>query len=330
VARAAGVSYQTVSRVINEHHGVKESTRQRIQLTIKELGFRPNPAAQALSRGHSRSVTVLTSDPSPYGRAATLQGIEDAARAAGFTVGICVLDSPEPADIRATVDRVCEPTTGGVIVIAFDLAGARALQAIPPGIRVAAAVEATDVLGSHSHPSVWLNDGSAAMTATRYLLDLGHQTVHYVTLPSSTESSSARTQGWRAALLAAGVPAPDLVPGDMTPESGYRAGRLLANDEHVTAVLCGNDDMALGVVHAMREAGRHVPDSVSVIGFDDTPQAAFYAPPLTTVRMDFFGLGRDCFGLLLDAFDPSADRPPPAAAQPHLIMRASAGPPATS
>jgi DNA-binding LacI/PurR family transcriptional regulator len=321
VARAAGVSYQTVSRVINGQVGVKESTRHSVLASIRELGFRPNQAARALASGQTRAVTVLTSNTTLYGYAATLQGIEEAARASGFSVGIRVLDSAEPAAVRATLERDIDPTAGAVIVIAYDLAGVHALRAIPAGVAVAAAVEASEATRRHPYPCVWLDDRAAAADATRYLLGLGHETVHYVSIPSSTRTSD-RTEGWRTALRAAGVRVPDPIPGGWAPQSGYEAGRRLAADERVTAVLCGNDDLALGVLRAMREAGRPVPSRVSVVGFDDGPQSAFYAPALTTVRLDFVGLGRDCFRLLNGREDASAVK----AVKPELIVRASAGP----
>jgi DNA-binding LacI/PurR family transcriptional regulator len=114
---------------------------------------------------------------------------------------------------------------------------------------------------------------------------------------------------------------PDAVAAGWTAESGYEAARELANDRGVTAILCGNDDLALGALHALREAGRAVPDSVSVVGFDDIPSAAFFAPPLTTVRLDFTGLGRDCFALLSHALSPDAPPPPATAATPQLVVR---------
>lgn len=326
VARSAGVSHQTVSRVINSHPGVTESTRLRVMHAISELDYRPSRAARDLSRGTSRSVTVMTSNTTLHGRAATLQGIEEAARAAGYHVNIGVLDSPHPAAIAEAVDRSCDPTAGGAIVIAFDLAGIRALRAIPPGFPVVAALEATDVQDRHRCPSTALNDLAAAATATQYLLDLGHHTVHHVSTPSWT-SASARTQGWRRALRKAGAPVPAVVQAGWTPRSGYEAGQRLAADPDVTAVLCGNDDLALGVMHALREAGRTVPDGVSIVGFDDIPAAAYFAPPLTTVRLDFVGLGRDCFALLHHVLNP--DDPPPAetAATPDLKIRASTASP---
>jgi DNA-binding LacI/PurR family transcriptional regulator len=333
VAKAAGVSYQTVSRVINDQAGVKPATRDSVEDWIRRLGFRPNQAARALARGRTRAVTVLTSNTTLHGCAATLQGIEEAARASGFPVGIRVLDSPDPAAIKATVEREIDPA-GSVIVIAFDLAGVHALRAMPPGVALAAAVEASEATRRHSHPCVWVDDRTAAAEATRYLLELGHQTVHYVAIPYLTRVSD-RAAGWRTALREAGIPVPRLVRGGWTPRSGYEAGRTLAADERVTAVLCGNDDLALGVLRAMREAGRDVPSDVSVVGFDDAPQSEFYAPALTTVRLDFVGLGRDCFRLLRTQHDTrdvgeggrQEAQSEPSHAAPRLIVRASAAPP---
>ena len=310
----------TVSRVINGSPDVRDSTRERVLEAIRALEYRPSRAARDLSRGRTRSVTVMTSNTTLYGRAALLQGVEEAARAAGFHVDIGVLDSPRPAAIEAAIDRSCDPISGGVIVIAFDLAGVRALRALPPGIPAVAAVEINNLSDSRRYPSVALDDRAAAYTATQHLLDLGHRTVHHVSIPSST-NSSARLHGWRSALRNAGAVVPQPVPGGWTPLLGYQAGQRLAADPEVTAVLCGNDDLALGVIRALREAGRPVPERVSVIGFDDTPAAAFYAPPLTTVRLDFVGLGRDCFALLQQVADPHGKPPAQTAAAPELIVR---------
>ncbi len=320
------MSHQTVYRVINGHPRVRESTRERVSAAIRELGFRPSRAARALASGRTATVTVLVANTTLYGPSAILQGIEEAARAAGFSVGIGVLDSPEPDAVAAMVERVSDPTAGAVIVIAFDLAGVRALRAMPSGVAVVAAVEASDATESHRYPAVWLDERVAAAAATRYLLELGHETVHYVAIPSSTGTSD-RMRGWRQALAEAGVAVPDPVAGGWTLRSGYEAGRALAADAAVTAVLCRNDDVALGVLRAMRAAGRAVPDEVSVVGFDDVPQAAFYAPALTTVRLDFVGLGRDCFALLRGVLDPLVPGRAPAAATPELIVRESSGPP---
>jgi DNA-binding LacI/PurR family transcriptional regulator len=326
VAAAAGVSYQTVSRVINQHPRVKQSTRQLVLATIEDLGFRPNRAARTLAGGPVGSVTVLTSNTTLYGQASALQGIEEAARAAGFTVGVRVIES-EAADMVAdAVARAAEPGSA-LIVLAFDTAGTRALAVVPPGVPMVAVVETPVGDEGAGKPWVWIDDREAAREATRFLLGLGHQTVHYVAIPSST-SNSQRTAGWRTALQEAGVDVPEPVQGGWDPRSGYLAGRVLAADPGVTAVLCGNDDLAVGVIRAMHEASRAIPDSVSVVGFDDTPHAEFLTPALTTVRLDFVELGRACVALLRPFLDPRpvpghGPRPRP---RPELIVRESAGP----
>jgi DNA-binding LacI/PurR family transcriptional regulator len=325
VAAAAGVSYQTVSRVINGHPSVRRSTRELVLAAIEELGFRPNRAARALRGGPPRSVTVLTPNTSLYGYQAALQGIEEAARAAGFAVGVRVVDSVLPQEIADAVTRAIEPG-GSLIVIAYDKAGTMALQAVPPDVPMAAMVETPAEDPDPGRPWVWLDDRKAAVHATRYLLSLGHQTVHYLHIPSSTNTSQ-RQVGWREALEEAGATVPAPLRCGWTPRSGYAAGQVLASDPEVTAVLCGNDDLALGVMRAMHAAGRAIPGDVSIVGFDDTPVSEFLTPPLTTVRLDFAGLGRACFALLLALMERNDARPHARRPAPELIIRESAGPP---
>jgi DNA-binding LacI/PurR family transcriptional regulator len=323
VAAAAGVSYQTVSRVINGHPSVKGSTRDLVAATIDRLGFRPNRAARALRGGPVQSVTVLTSNTTLYGYAALLQGIEEAARAADFSVGVRVMESDKPAVIRNDVDRAIE-SGGALLVVAFDWAGTAALAAVPPGVPMVAAVE-TPVGGEGAaQPWVWINDREAAAGATEYLLGLGHRTVHYISIPSSTETGQ-RLDGWQSALADAGVRVPEPVRGGWDIRSGYEAGRALALDPTVTAVLCGNDDLALGVMRAMLEAGREIPGTVSVVGFDDMPVSAYVTPALTTVRLDFIELGRAAFALLQEQLGVGTAAPP--RPRPELIVRESSGPP---
>jgi DNA-binding LacI/PurR family transcriptional regulator len=325
VAAAAGVSYQTVSRVINDHPSVRPATRELVLAAIEQLGFRPNRAARALRGAQARSVTVVTPNTSLYGYQAALQGIEEAARAAGFSVGVRVVDSDQPLEVAAAVKRAIEPG-GSLIVIAYDRAGTMALDAVPPGTRLAALVETPADDPGPDKPWIWLDDRKAAARATRYLLSLGHRTVHYLAIPSSTRTSQ-RQAGWRQALEEAGAPAPAPVQGGWTPRSGYQAGQRLAADPEVTAVLCGNDDLALGVMRALHAAGLSIPGDVSVVGFDDTPVAEFLTPPLTTVRLDFAELGRACFARLLSPTEPAEARPHTRPPEPELIIRESAGQP---
>ena len=330
MAAAAGVSYQTVSRVINGHPSVRPATRELVLAAIEQLGFRPNRAARVLRGAHARSVTVLTPNTSLYGYQAALQGIEEAARAAGFSVGVRVVDSDQRAEVAAEVKRAVEPG-GALIVIAYDRGGILALDAVPPEIPMAAMVETPAADPAPDKPWVWLDDRKAAVEATRYLLSLGHRTVHYVAIPHTSQ----RQAGWRQALEEAGAPVPAPVPCGWTPRSGYQTGQRLAADPEVTAMLCGNDDLALGVMRAVHAAGLSVPGDVSVVGFDDTPVAEFLSPPLTTVRLDFAELGRACFALLRSLMEPTTistqtDEPPAQRPEPELIIRESAGPPPLS
>jgi len=324
VAAAAGVSYQTVSRVINEHPSVKDSTRELVLATIARLGFRPNRAARALAGGPIQAVTVLTAKTTLYGQRSAIQGIEEAARAADFAMGVRVIESEEPAVVADAVERAIEPG-GALIVVAFDRAGTRALAAVPPGVPLVGIVETPVADEGEGKPWVWINDRQAAAEATGYLLGLGHRTVHYISIPPSTDADPQRLAGWRSALEQAGADAPEPLQAGWHPRSGYQAGRALAADPAVTAVLCGNDDLALGVIRAMHEAGRAIPGSVSVVGFDDTPLSAFYEPALTTVRLDFTELGRAAFAALTEQFGlvRSARSQP----RPELIVRESSGPP---
>jgi len=325
VAAAAGVSYQTVSRVINSHPNVRPATRELVLAAIEELGFRPNRAARALRGGPVRSVTVLTPNTTLYGYQAALQGIEEAARVAGFAVGVRVVESAEPQVVVDAVTRAIEPG-GSLIVIAYDQAGTAALAAVPPEVPMAAMVEAPARDPGPERPWVWIDDRKAAVQATRYLLSLGHKTVHYLAIPSSTHTTQ-RQAGWREALEGAGAPVPAPVQCGWTPRSGYEAGRLLAADPAVTAVLCGNDDLAIGVMRAVHAAGHAVPGDVSVVGFDDTPVSEFLTPPLTTVRLDFAGLGRACFALLQGLVEHKETQPLARRPEPELIVRESSGPP---
>ncbi len=324
VAAAAGVSYQTVSRVINQHPRVKPSTRQLILATIDQLGFRPNRAARALAGGPVESITVLTSNTTLYGQAYILQGIEEVARAAGFALGVQVVESDAADVVADAIRRAVEPGSA-LIVLAFDRAGTTTLAAVPADVPMVAAVETPIGDEGQGKPWVWIDDREAAREATRFLLGLGHQTVHYIAIPSSTDHSQ-RTAGWRMALREAGVPVPEPLQAGWTPRSGYEAGRVLAADAAVTAVLCGNDDLAAGVIRALHEAGRPIPESISVAGFDDMPQAEFFTPALTTVRFDWAELGRACVALLRPFLDPQRGPAPRPWPRPELIVRESTGP----
>ncbi|MEU4486796.1 LacI family DNA-binding transcriptional regulator [Streptomyces purpurascens] len=326
VAQAAGVSYQTVSRVLNDHPNVREETRNRVEAAIETLGFRRNATAFALASGVTRSVTVLTSNTTLYGYAATLQGLEEAASAAGYSLGVKVLTPGD--DLDRTISSAVAGG-GGLMVIGFDRLSASALRRVPADVACAAVVEAPPHGRTPPRPAVWADDREAARAATAYLLQLGHRTVHYVAIPTSVgtrRSEGPRAQGWRKALEEAGITPPELHGGKgWDAQAGYDEGEQLARDPGVTAILCGNDDLALGVLRALHHAGRSVPGDVSVIGFDDAPHAGFVTPALSTVRMDFQGLGRDAFALLRGQLERDYQPPARTFAGTDLVIRESSG-----
>ncbi|MDI6102666.1 LacI family DNA-binding transcriptional regulator [Actinoplanes sp. NEAU-A12] len=318
VAAAAGVSYQTVSRVLNNSPRVRPETRQIVLDAMEQLRYRPNRAAQTLGSGRANAVTVVTANTTLYGYAGVLQGVEQAGRLLGLAVGVRVVESDVAADVRQAAEYVSDPSAGSVVVVAFDPAGAAVARALPADVPMVAATEAGGIPDA-TRPMLWLDERHAAAEATRHLLALGHRTVHHVAIPSEARSS-ARQGGWRDALSEAGRGAPEVVPAGWDVRSGYRAGRELAKDPAVTAILCGNDDIALAVRRALYEAGRDVPGEVSVVGFDDVPGAALWTPALTTVRMDFQGLGRACVARLAGeaVVEPEV---------PHLVVRESTAAP---
>ena len=168
---------------------------------------------------------------------------------------------------------------------------------------------------------------AGAAAATRYLLGLGHQAVYHVAGPSSCLDAKERLDGWRQAIREAGAPEPAVLAGDWSAASGYELGGQLAAEPGLTAIFCGNDTMALGVMRALVERGLRVPDDVSIVGFDDVPEAGFYLPPLTTVRQDFGEVGRQALSTLVDRMTGAIPAGPRVRVAPQLIVRASAASP---
>jgi DNA-binding LacI/PurR family transcriptional regulator len=321
VARLAGVSHQTVSRVINDSAHVRAETRARVLAAMRTLDYRPNPAARALVTGRSRTLGVVSFDTTLYGPASTLFAIEQAAHAAGYFITIVSLLAMDRASVLGAVDRLRVQGVDGILVITPQEGAAAAVANLPSAVPVVA-VEAGR---PGSVPVVAVDQFAGAVSATQLLLDLGHGTVWHVAGPRDFLEAQQRVEGWRATLDAAGAQAPPLLTGDWSPRSGYEVGRRLAEDPEVTAVFVANDQMALGVLRALHERGRSIPREIS-IGFDDSPDAQYVTPPLTTVRQDFGEMGRSSLRLLLDLMQ-SGQPPSRLTIAPELIVRRSTAPP---
>lgn len=328
VARLAGVSHQTVSRVLNDSPSVREQTRRRVLDAITTLGYRPNRIARALATNGFRSLGLVTTDTLAHGPASTLLGIERAARDVGWGLAIAAPTGLTAAAMGDAIDALLDQGVGGLLVIAPQDGVVSALPAHPgdrPIIWVAG--PGSDELPASRHPTVRVDQAAGARLATEHLLGLGHRTVWHVAGPLDWHEARARRGAWAAALGAAGAPVPPVLVGTWAADSGYAAGRELARRDDVTAVFAANDETAFGVLRALHEAGRRVPADVSIVGFDDLPVSGYTIPPLTTIRQDFDELGRRAVAGLGALVAPGVGQPADTPLTPRLVVRASTAPP---
>lgn len=322
VAKLAGVSHQTVSRVLNGAPHVRPGTRDRVLAAIRELDYRPNSAARALVTRRSHTLGVVSFDSTLYGPASMLDGIEQAARTAGYFVSVTSLRSLDGRSVQEAVDRLRDQGVEGVVVIAPQISAVSAVARLSSSVPVVAVGS-----GSQSRvPMVSVDNRSGAEAATGHLLDLGHRTVHHLAGPAGWLESQDREEGWRGTLEAAGAAVPRVERGDWSARSGYQAGLRIAGLSEVTAVFCANDHMALGLLRALHEAGRSIPGDISVVGFDDIPEAGYFTPPLTTVRQDFGELGRRALELLVEELEGLAHTRTHVRIPPEMVLRRSVGP----
>lgn len=323
VARAAEVSVPTVSRVLNGSKYVAPELAERVHDAVRQLGYRPNSAARSMRSGRRTLVSVLAGATANYGYARTLQGLEVAARQAGLSVSITVVESADAEHVGRAVDLALAQPTAGAVVLEFDRAGIAAARALPEDLPVVVAGGGSRRTGGRT--AALIDERAAARQATEYLLRLGHRTVHHIAGPTEGKHSG-RTEGWRAALQAASAEVPAVMNADWDASSGYRWGERLAARDDVTAVFCGNDEQAIGLMRALADRGVRVPDDVSVVGFDDQPLVSLWRPSLTTVDQDFEDLGARAFDLLQRLVGGETDLPA-SVATPQLVVRESTAPP---
>jgi DNA-binding LacI/PurR family transcriptional regulator len=317
VARLAGVSHQTVSRVVNGSPQVRPSTRRRVLAAMDRLDYRPNRAARALVTGRSGTLGVVSFDTTLYGPASTLFAIEQAAHAAGYFIMIVSLLTLDSSSVLDAIERLRIQGVDGILIITPHESAADALVNLPTGVPIVV-VEAGR---PRDAPLVVVDQLSGAVSATQLLLDLGHRTVWHVAGPPDFVEAQQRRDGWHATLEASGAEIPPELEGDWSPRSGYDLGLQLVREPGLTAIFVANDQMALGVLRALHEHGRDVPGDVSVVGFDDIPEAQYFTPPLTTVRQNFAEVGRGSLRLLLDVM--GGQQPKHLAVAPELIVRRS-------
>jgi DNA-binding LacI/PurR family transcriptional regulator len=323
VAKLAGVSYQTVSRVLHDSPNVRRETRTRVLSAMRRLDYRPNSVAQALVTGQSRTLGVVSFDTTLFGPASTLLSIEEAAHDAGYAIIIASLKVLNPVSVLEAVERLQRHGVDGIVVVAPQKSAVDALLQLRPEDLVVAVEAGPD----ESMPVVAVDQFAGAVSATRHLLDLGHKTVWHLAGPQDWLEAEQRVDGWRSTLEAAGARVPPLLRGDWSARSGYELGQRLLDAPGVTAVFAANDQMALGLLRRLREAGRETPRQISIVGFDDIPEAAYFSPPLTSVRQDFAAVGRRCMQLLLEQLGTGRRIAARAVVPAELVVRGSSAPP---
>lgn len=327
VARLAGVSVATVSRVLNDSGPVKEETRRRILEVVESLGYVPHGAARSLTTNQTDTLGVLL--PDIYGEffSELIRGIDSAARRQGYHV--LVSGSHEDREEVQAVLRALRGRVDGLILMTPTADMLEALRSVPP-------VSLPTVLlncppGGLPFDSINVDNHGGAMAMVRHLAGLGHRRIAFIQGPPENHDARERRRGYRDAVRELGLAmSPSLeLPGDFSEEAGCRAGeRLLEREPRPDAVFAANDAMAIGCLHALRQAGVRVPEEMAVAGFDDVPIARFMSPPLTSVGVPIAELGALALERLLDSVRQrgAAERSPRhEELPPVLVVRGSCG-----
>lgn len=295
VARLAGVSHQTVSRVLNDHPSIRPETKARVLDAISVLDYRPNVAARALATSRSNTLGVLSATIGEFGPTSSMASIEDAARAQGYAVSTLNLPATTPEAIGQAVRQLVSEKVDGLVVLAPQVRVFNVLR----GMAVSVPFVSLQTASGSDGISLSADQVAGARMITEYLIRLGHTDILHLAGPQDWIEAESRMRGYLDALREADLPTFPPIRGDWTADFGYFVGQELARRRDFTAVFAANDVMAIGLMHGFRDAGLRVPADISVVGFDDVPVAAHVAPPLTTVHQDFPELGRRAVQILL-------------------------------
>lgn len=288
VARLAGVSYQTVSRVINDAEHVSTRTREKVQQAMAELHYVPNRGAQQLAGKRTHTLGLITTDLALHAPSQIASAVKSRAGERGASVLISMVEQPQQC-LAALQDLLAQRVEGLLVNVPLENAQAEQLQAQAAPVPVLF----LDVSPDAPVQSLVFDAEQGARLGVEHLLALGHRQIALLSGPDSSVSSRARLSGWREALTQAGIEPCAVAWGDWSAASGYeKAHQLLAGPALPQAILVANDQMALGVLRACAEKGVAVPGQISVVGFDDTADSAWFTPPLTTIRQAFREAGR--------------------------------------
>lgn len=321
VAARCGVSYQTVSRVVNRSPLVAEKTRAQVLKAIAELSYRPNLAARRLATRRSSLIGMVGTKITYYGPAQVMVSIEETAKRQGYNLMFAGIQRPSKAQLTAAINELCEHQVDGLVLGVRLKVGADFIRKLCRGVPFVA----LDAGPGSDVPTVIVDEQHGTRLATRHLLDLGHRQIACITGPPGWSASKDRRKGWLQALKNAGLEPGRCVEGDWSARSGYAAiAQLLETaSRRFTAVVVANDHMALGALRALHAKGIQVPKHISLVGYDDLPEAPFFEPPLTTVHHDFAGQGEQCVQMLLRLINRQPAEPLLQLLRPKLVVRES-------
>lgn len=319
VARLAGVSHQTVSRVLNNEGTVRPQTRAKVEDAIRELHYRPSSVARALATRRSHTLGLVSTGNPLYGPASVALAFNGAARDAGYQVVTASMAEPDREEILQAVDVLLRQQVEAIVLVASDYSSIEAIDGLELDIPLVTA----DSSGHGSFPSVSIDQFCGAQLATAYLADLGHRDIRHLAGPEGSLDARERERGWLAEMERRGLEVQTPLHGDWTADSGRALGELIFANRRPSAVFVANDQMALGLMHALADRGLSVPRDVSIVGFDDIPEAAHFTPSLSTVRQDFTELGRRMMTTVSDVLD-GREVTQPVKTTPRLVERLSA------
>ncbi len=323
VAQEAGVSIKTVSRVVNDQGEVSDETRQRVLTTIEELGYRPSKVARALVTQRTDTVGLVLGDITNPFFPEVARGVTDSAEAHGYNVFLCNSDGKRERVSQILRSLADHAVDGAIVFPSFG--GGDALKAFAE--RDAPLVVLNCFFGYPGVSRIMVEFRAGARAAVEYLIGKGHTVIGMLAGSAPSLNLMPRFRGYRDALKAHGLPIVDewVRPGAAVMARGAKsARRLLTHHPQVTAIFAYNDLLAVGAIQACRELGRRVPQDCAIVGFDDIPLAAMLDPPLTTVRIDKYELGRQAMHRLIDMLDDSEASFPPIRFDVELVVRESA------
>ncbi|WP_084039499.1 LacI family DNA-binding transcriptional regulator [Demequina sp. NBRC 110053] len=318
VARLAGVSHQTVSRVINGMPNVRPATKERVEKAIAQLRYSPSPAARALVTRRTRTIGLITPSVSAHGPTSITMHFTIAARAARYSVDSVSTAPDDPAAVRAAVEALLRQRVDAIVLVVADSTVLEFVRGLDLGVPLVAAAASA----RRSPHLVSIDQYRGARAAVRHLVELGHDRIVHLAGPATAPDATERLRGWKDELSAHRLEAAEPRHGDWSAASGYRIGLDLDLGAG-GAVFVANDQMAIGVLSALRERELSVPEDVSIVGFDDIPEAGYLFPPLTTVRQDFEALGRMMLQKVLVALEEHQDLSEDTPLPTELVVRRS-------